>query len=88
VHLTALSNAFAERWVRSCRDECLRRIIPLGEKHLRKVVTELVEHYHRERNHQGLGNRLVVPAQMNGHGAMRRRERPGGTLSFYYREAA
>jgi putative transposase len=81
-------NAFAERWVRSCRDECLRRIIPLGEKHLGKIVAEFVEHYHRERNHQGLGNRLVVAANMIGHGTMRCRERLGGTLNFYYREAA
>jgi putative transposase len=54
-------NAFAERFVRSVRQECLRKVIPLGERHLREVVAEYVEHYNGERNHQGLGNRLITP---------------------------
>jgi putative transposase len=81
-------NAFAERWVRSLRQECLRRIIPLGERHLRKIVAEYVEHYHRERNHQGLGNKLIVPAPTNGRGPVLRRERLSGVLNFYHRDAA
>jgi transposase InsO family protein len=52
-------NAYAERFVRSIRSECLARIIPLGERHLRTLVHEYVEHYHLERNRQGLGNRLI-----------------------------
>jgi putative transposase len=82
-------NAFAERWVRSCRDECLNRIIPLGKKHLHKIVSEFVEHYHLERNHQGLGNRLIAgsPPPL-GKGAVRRRKRLGGVLTYCYREAA
>jgi putative transposase len=81
-------NAFAERWVRSLRQECLRRVVPLGVRHLRKLVAEYVEHYHLERNHQGLGNKLIVPASINGRGRVVRRERLGGILSFYYRDAA
>jgi transposase InsO family protein len=58
-------NAFAERFVRSIKSECLARIIPLSEQHLRRVIREYVEHYHLERNHQGLGNALIeeLPAQ-------------------------
>jgi putative transposase len=47
-------NAFAERFLRSVRDECLAKVIPLGEHHLREVLREYVAHYHAERNHQGL----------------------------------
>jgi transposase InsO family protein len=47
------ANAYAERFVRSIKDECLDRIIPMGERHFRRAVAEYVEHYHRERNHQG-----------------------------------
>jgi putative transposase len=61
---------------------------PLGEKHLRRSLREFVEHYERERNHQGLGNRLIIPIPMNGQGPVKRRERLGGTLNFYCRQAA
>ena len=54
-------NAYAERFVRSIREECLSRVIPLGERHLRWVIGEYVKHYHVERNHQGLGNELIEP---------------------------
>ena len=52
-------NAHAERFVRSIREECLNRVIPLGERHLRRTLAEFVAHYHGERNHQGLGNELI-----------------------------
>ena len=83
-------NAYAERFVRSIKSECLRRVIPLGERHLRTLVAEYVDHYHLERNHQGLNNILIdsQPANSNGNGAVRCRERLGGTLRYYYREAA
>ena len=83
-------NAFAERFVRSIRDECLRRIVPLGERHLRRIITEYVAHYHRERNHPSLNNRLIVPraANENTVGPVQCRERLGGMLRFYYRDAA
>jgi Integrase core domain len=46
------ANAYAERFVRSIKEECLGRLIPIGERHLRRAVTEYVDHYHRERNPQ------------------------------------
>jgi transposase InsO family protein len=48
------ANAYAERFVRSIKEECLDRLIPMGERHVRRAVAEYVEHYHGERNHQGL----------------------------------
>ena len=62
-----------------------------GENHLRHAIAEYVAHYHGERTQQGLGNRLIEPANTNveaPHGPVRRRERLGGMLSFYYRDAA
>jgi transposase InsO family protein len=82
-------NAYAERFVRSIRDDCLNHLVLLGENHLRTVVAEYVEHYHTERNHQGIGNELIesrVPA--NTDGVVRRRKRLGGLLSYYYDRAA
>ena len=84
-------NAHAERFVLSVKSECLSRMVPLGEEHLRRAVREYVAHYHSERHHQGLGNRLIAPANTDavvGTGPVRRRERLGGLLNFYYREAA
>jgi putative transposase len=87
-------NSFMERWIRSARSECLRHIIPLGQRHLRSVLSEYVAHYHAERNHQGLGNRLIEPgpdvgvANDNSAFPVRRRQRLGGLLSFYHRKAA
>jgi len=82
------ANAYAERFVRSIKEECLNRIIPLGERHLRQAVREYVAHYHLERNHQGLGNALIagVPAASM-TGAIRRRPRLGGLLNYYERAA-
>src|SRR5215469_4284432 len=54
-------NAYAERFVRSIKESCLDRMIFFGEGSLRKGIHEFVLHYHSERNHQGLGNRLIVP---------------------------
>ena len=83
-------NAYAERFVRSIREECLSRVVPLGERHLRMLVSEYVEHYHRERNHQGLDNELLEPAPppVRSDGRVHRHERVGGLLNFYYRDAA
>jgi transposase InsO family protein len=83
-------NAFAERFVLSIKSECLDRIVPMGEGHLRTAVAQFVDHYHRERNHQGVGNQILLPGPTaaNSNGRIRRRERLGGLLSFYYREAA
>jgi len=82
-------NAYAERFVRSIKDECLDRLIFVGQASLRRAVTEYVSHYHAERNHQGLENRLIVPAPIPvNDGAVHRHARLGGTLNFYYRKAA
>lgn len=83
-------NAYAERFVRSIKSECLARIIPLGERHLRNAVAEYTEHYHTERNHQGLGNQLILKPRDGPRisGDVECRERLGGLLQFYYRRAA
>ncbi len=83
-------NAYAERFVRTIKSECLAQIIPLSERHLRMVVTEFTEHYHLERNHQGLANRLIVDEREGfcRNGAIRCQQRLGGVLNYYYREAA
>ena len=82
------ANAYAERFVRSIKEECLNRIIPIGERHFRHVIMEFVEHYHRERNHQGLNNRLVAGTPVTDRaGRVRCRRRLGGLLNFYERAA-
>ncbi|MGH9627374.1 MAG: integrase core domain-containing protein, partial [Bryobacteraceae bacterium] len=83
-------NAHAERFVRSIKESCLKRLILFGESSLRTAVQNFMAHYHRERNHQGLGNRLIQPEpdQLANTGAVQRRERLGGMLNYYYRAAA
>ncbi len=82
------ANAYAERFVRSIKYECLNRVIPFGERHLRRTIAEFVEHYHRERNHQGLANELIEDAPAVEHvGRIRRRQRLGGLLNYYDRAA-
>lgn len=83
-------NAYAERFVRTIKESCLERMILFGEDALRKSVQEFSAHYHIERNHQGLGNRLILPdsAHVGTTGKIQRRERLGGMLNYYYREAA
>ena len=82
-------NAFAERWVRSVKQECLSRLILFGEPSLQRVLTEFVAHYHFERNHQGKGNVLLFPAaRAEPHcRTVRCRERLGGLLRYYSRAA-
>jgi putative transposase len=83
-------NAFAERFVLSIKSECLERMVPLGESHLRAAVRDFVDHYHGERHHQGLDNELISPAadDVGETGPIKCRERQGGVLKFYYRDAA
>ncbi len=82
-------NAHAERFVLSIKRECLDRLILFSEAQLRRAIGSYVEHYHGERNHQGLENRLLDGGQHNkSQGAVRRHRRLGGLLSFYHREAA
>lgn len=83
-------NAYAERFVGSFRRECLNRLVVLGQGHLRQIVTEYAAHYHLERNHQGLGNELIEEScqPANDNGEIHCRQRLGGVLKYYYREAA
>jgi putative transposase len=86
-------NAFAERWVRSVKEECLSRLIFFGETSLRRALSQYSEHYHRERNHQGKGNKLLFPAPRGPFKRCRRetvqcKERLGGLLRYYAARAA
>ncbi len=84
-------NAYAERWVRSVKDEALSRMILFGENSLWHVLNEYVDHYHQERNHQGKDNVLLFPLpRLAGEhdGRIQCRERLGGLLKYYAREAA
>jgi len=84
-------NAFAERWVRSVKQECLSKVILFGERPLSRVLTEYSRHYHNERNHQGKGNRLLFPVTSNKQPRQRHaiecRQRLGGLLKYYRRAA-
>ncbi len=82
-------NAFAERFVGSAKSECLERIVPLGEGHLRAAVRAFVQHSHEERPHQGLDNEFIAPKTISiGTGPVTCLARLGGLLKFYYRKAA
>ena len=82
------ANAYAERFVRSIKEECLNRLVPLGERHHRRAVAEFVAHYHRERNHQGLDNELIDGEPAKGRvSRVRRHQRLGGLLNYYARAA-
>lgn len=92
IKLTARSpnlNAYVERFVRSIKSECLGQLIPVGEHHLRHAVKEYTERYHRERNHQRLGNELIDlhAGDFRGDGKIECRERIGGLLRHYHRAA-
>ena len=83
-------NAHCERFVRSIKEEALEQMVMLGERALSYVIHQYLTHYHTERNHQGLGNQLITPEGEVGcqTGHVVRRERLGGLLSYYHREAA
>jgi transposase InsO family protein len=83
------ANAVAERWVRSARTECLDHLLVAGEAHLQRVLTEYAAFYNHARPHQGLDQRcpVALPAPLR-DGPVRRRDRLGGLLHDYYREAA
>jgi putative transposase len=83
-------NPHVERFMRSMKSECLNRMIFFGERSLRRALSEFTAYYHEERNHQGLDNDIIQPGPEVGRieGAIHRRERLGGMLSYYHREAA
>jgi putative transposase len=82
-------NAYAERWVRSIKEECLSKVILFCERSLRRALSEYVDHFHAERNHQGKGNVLLFPRDTHRHceGPVRCRERLGGLLRCYHQAA-
>ena len=79
-----------ERFMRSLKCEALSRLICFGEDSLRRAVTSFLEHYHLERNHQGLDNRIITPGIEVGRadGPIECRKRLGGMLRYYRRRAA
>jgi len=83
-------NSHLERFHRSIKEECLRKMIFFGEQSLRAAVGQYLLHYHAERSHQGLGNAIIEPNERIGVaiGHVQCRERLGGLLRYYYREAA
>lgn len=83
-------NAYAERFVRTIKESCLERLILFGEGSVRRAASEFTVHYHGERNHQGLDNKLICPDPnpVYGGGEVKRRERLGGLLNYYHRTAA
>ena len=86
-------NSYAERWVRSVKEECLSKLILFGESSLKRALQQYEVHYHEERNHQGKENRLLFPtadstARLVVKESVQCQERLGGLLNYYYREAA
>jgi hypothetical protein len=83
-------NAYAERWVRSVKDECLVQLIHFGESPLHRALTEYLAHHRRERNHQKLDNVIPFPDERKGGraGVLRKSERLGGLLNLHHRAAA
>ena len=84
------SNSHLERFFGSLKSESLGKMIFFGEKSLRNAVRQYLEHFHAERNHQGLNNRIIEPREEVGRheGKIECRERQGGMLRYYYRDAA
>jgi transposase InsO family protein len=82
-------NAFAERFVRSIKYECLNKMIFFGVRPLERAIRNYLDHYHQERNHQGLKNNLIFPEPTlsGSEGHVQSRKRLGGLLRFYYRQA-
>jgi putative transposase len=83
-------NAHCERFVRSIKEEALARMVMMGAPALSYVIHQYLAYYHAERNHQGLANQLIAaePGLGSHNGPVRRRERLGGLLRYYYRDAA
>ena len=80
-------NAYAERWVRSVKQECLSKLILFGEGPLQRTLSQFTAHYHLERNHQGKGNQLLTPRVASDGRKIRCQQRLGGLLKFYARAA-
>jgi len=83
-------NAIAERFVRSIKESCLERMVLIGESSLHRATSQFALHYHAERNHRGLTNKIIHPefVPFPTTGAVNCRKRLGGLLRYYYRDAA
>jgi transposase InsO family protein len=87
-------NPFAERVIRSIKYECLSNMIIFSEKRLRNILKEYIEHYHFERNHQGIGNEIIeseneiLKHSKSSKDPIVKKERIGGLLNYYYRQSA
>jgi hypothetical protein len=83
-------NAYAERWVRSVKEEALSKLILFGERSLRHALTAYMTHYHAERPHQGKGNSVLMPVTRDPQreGPIQCYERLGGLLKYYCHDAA
>ena len=83
-------NSYAERWVKTAKDEVLSKAILFSEDALWRIMKHLKDHYHEERNHQGVENKLLFPRteMPQTEGTIKCKERLGGVLKFYHREAA
>lgn len=88
-HRAPNADAFAERWVRSVRKECLDQSLIWNEAHLRRVLKEYVTYYNTRRPHQGLGQDMPEGlGSVSLEGEIRRRDVLGGIIHDYYRQAA
>lgn len=82
------ANAYAERWVRSVREECLDRLIILNTAHLKYVLHEYESFFNTARPHQGIGQKIPdPPSESSSSGMVKRRDLLGGVLHDYYRAA-
>jgi putative transposase len=87
-YLAPNMNAYAERFVKSIKSECLDQMIFLGRESLVGAIAEYAAHYHEERSRQGLGNEMICRAETQAEGSIEVRERLGGLLKYYHRRAA
>jgi len=91
VYLTVYTNAFAERWVRTVREECLDHILILNIHHLRRVLAEFSTYYNESRPHQGIEQQTPIPHimpfghQFSSYGIIHRRKILGGIINDYHR---
>jgi transposase InsO family protein len=80
------ANAFAERWVRTIREECLDHLLITGSSHLRRVLVEYSNYYNTSRPHQGIDNQTPIPHQQRSIGPIHRKKILGGIINNYYRD--
>lgn len=82
------ANAFAERWVRSVREECLDHLLIVGQRHLRRVLADYGQYYNTARPHQGIQQQAPIPFPPVQSGSVARRDVLGRIIHDYYRQAA